>query len=574
MQRGLPSCSHFFCTSITLIHGFQGRKEVKLSKIYNDVISSSSSLLEYDNIKIIDDLNRSRIYKNHEDLISSLKRSLGKDVSYDTSGLATKVKEIYFDNVRGENIAFEMLNLTKLEFKNGEFQSLEFIDIAVDTVYMDSTKVFDSFTIHSSNFTEFHDYRNNYQRHEIFDTNFRGFYMMSQTVILGELRYYNTLFGEGGHFGPFYEGTFADFLMDGCTFEPIDSDLPLLIEDYSPDSTVFKTQAYFNLFGDLYQMNLSNTKFLSAEDEQFIFIQGNFEYMGIEGNTIASQFYPQVTVSKQMAFVDNEVTGNIIFSELILEGKNNLIRWDEIKGYKMAAGLILETLIVEPITGLNIPDHLYQKTFQQTSDLAIVTYKGLTEEEFEDEETFQGLISSYYRLYKAFKENGQIKEANHVYVEMKDVQMRLQKYDYQTYGGLENWIQWRLNGLLKFYTDHGTNPSRAIKISIFVISIFSIFYFFFPSEWDTKSKKQLIGDYKRFAEKNEHGYFKPFLKLGMGFFISLLNAMTLSLNSFVTLGFGAIPTTGLARYVCILQGFLGWFLLSVFTASLINQVMF
>uniref|UniRef100_UPI004048289C hypothetical protein n=1 Tax=Roseivirga sp. TaxID=1964215 RepID=UPI004048289C len=129
-------------------------------------------MLEYDNIKIIDDLNRSRIYKNHEDLISSLKRSLGKDVSYDTSGLATKVKEIYFDNVRGENIAFEMLNLTKLEFKNGEFQSLEFIDIAVDTVYMDSTKVFDSYTLHSSNFTEFHDYRNNYQRHEIFDTNF------------------------------------------------------------------------------------------------------------------------------------------------------------------------------------------------------------------------------------------------------------------------------------------------------------------------------------------------------------------------------------------------------------------
>ena len=64
------------------------------------------------------------------------------------------------------------------------------------------------------------------------------------------------------------------------------------------------------------------------------------------------------------------------------------------------------------------------------------------------------------------------------------------------------------------------------------------------------------------------------MKLSFGFGKSLVNAFTLSLNSFVTLGFGTIPTSGLARYVCILQGFLGWFLLSIFTASLINQVMF
>ena len=59
----------------------------------------------------------------------------------------------------------------------------------------------------------------------------------------------------------------------------------------------------------------------------------------------------------------------------------------------------------------------------------------------------------------------------------------------------------------------------------------------------------------------------------LGFLISLLNALTLSLNSFVTLGFGNIPTRGLARYICIIQGFIGWFLLSIFTVALINQVL-
>jgi hypothetical protein len=40
------------------------------------------------------------------------------------------------------------------------------------------------------------------------------------------------------------------------------------------------------------------------------------------------------------------------------------------------------------------------------------------------------------------------------------------------------------------------------------------------------------------------------------------------------LGFGNIPTKGVARYICIIQGFIGWFLLSIFTVALINQAQF
>ena len=55
--------------------------------------------------------------------------------------------------------------------------------------------------------------------------------------------------------------------------------------------------------------------------------------------------------------------------------------------------------------------------------------------------------------------------------------------------------------------------------------------------------------------------------------IRCLNAVTLSLNAFSTLGFGEIPTKGLARYVTIIQGFIGWFLLSIFLVSLIGQIL-
>jgi hypothetical protein len=55
--------------------------------------------------------------------------------------------------------------------------------------------------------------------------------------------------------------------------------------------------------------------------------------------------------------------------------------------------------------------------------------------------------------------------------------------------------------------------------------------------------------------------------------VRALNATTLSVNAFSTLGFGAIPVKGISRYITILEGFLGWFLLSIFSVSLISQML-
>jgi hypothetical protein len=55
--------------------------------------------------------------------------------------------------------------------------------------------------------------------------------------------------------------------------------------------------------------------------------------------------------------------------------------------------------------------------------------------------------------------------------------------------------------------------------------------------------------------------------------IRSLNSLILSINTFTTLGFGDIPVVGVSRYVAILEGFLGWFLLSIFSISLISQIL-
>ncbi len=57
------------------------------------------------------------------------------------------------------------------------------------------------------------------------------------------------------------------------------------------------------------------------------------------------------------------------------------------------------------------------------------------------------------------------------------------------------------------------------------------------------------------------------------FLSKAINSLFLSINSFSTLGFGRIPVRGISRYLAILQGFLGWFLLSIFSVSLINQIL-
>gem|GEM_PF-5085223 len=58
-----------------------------------------------------------------------------------------------------------------------------------------------------------------------------------------------------------------------------------------------------------------------------------------------------------------------------------------------------------------------------------------------------------------------------------------------------------------------------------------------------------------------------------GVIMRVVNGLTLSLNAFVTLGYGGMEAKGLSRYLCIVEGLIGWFLLSIFSVSLISQIL-
>jgi hypothetical protein len=232
------------------------------------------------------------------------------------------------------------------------------------------------------------------------------------------------------------------------------------------------------------------------------------------------------------------------------------------------------------INGLNIPDFDFYFPFSQlrTSKLVLFDYRnnsfkirGDSIAHYSDEVLFDEFTGLYKRLYDHYRSRADISSANEVYVLMKELEIdHLKALPHRT---SEETIRLRLNQLMGLYTDHATSPGKALIISFYIILVFGIFYCFFPSDWDKTSKGQIIIDFRLFIEKNEHGYVKPFLRMMKGLMISLLNAVALSLNAFITLGFGNIPTSGVARYMCVLQGALGWFLLSLFTVALLNQVL-
>jgi hypothetical protein len=87
--------------------------------------------------------------------------------------------------------------------------------------------------------------------------------------------------------------------------------------------------------------------------------------------------------------------------------------------------------------------------------------------------------------------------------------------------------------------------------------------------------------YQDWTDLNAMGRFKTSVVVSINFvgfllwglIMRLVNGFTLSLNAFVTLGYGEIEAKGIARYFCVIEGLVGWFLLSVFSVSLISQIL-
>ncbi len=87
-----------------------------------------------------------------------------------------------------------------------------------------------------------------------------------------------------------------------------------------------------------------------------------------------------------------------------------------------------------------------------------------------------------------------------------------------------------------------------------------------PGKWN-----ELSAGRKAWTGAAVGAYMLGFLVWGV--VMRFVNAFALSINAFVTLGYGEIQARGVARYLAVLEGAVGWFLLSIFSVTLISQLL-
>jgi hypothetical protein len=266
------------------------------------------------------------------------------------------------------------------------------------------------------------------------------------------------------------------------------------------------------------------------------------------------------------------------------------------------------------------------------------------------------LISQYMQIINIFDQRGEPYKSTAV-MQLKDIQTNQKMFRYYQNPNIENWFNWKGSEFLRWYSDYGTNPFKALAYCFRAMLFFAMFYFIFYNDWDKIDRGFLIKrfnsvmdyfttekriedfystthdkemttftEFKQTLDKNKvympsmlASLARPIYQISLlrykilnlsykkaefmagrkwvdlekkdrywigalTFFLTLtyiiylvfiraLNSIVLSINAFSTLGFGQIPVRGFTKYVAIIEGFIGWFLLSIFLVSVLSQMM-
>ena len=429
------------------------------------------------------------------------------------------------------NCAFEKsLSLSKINFKNLTLNGCSFDNQNIDrcnfeTLILEENRIANSVELTGIK-TSSLEIKGNTIGYEM--------YMDKDSVLAGDTFIENNTINTGEMVisGTYFNGsvTVGNNQVSGILIENSNFDFPQFGEFNNYKLTE-------NASSDLY---LTANQFRGDSTSKVYFNKGNYLNLDLRDNYFGVNVYFIENKAEERFFmVNNQFDGHVSFEKFLFSETWNELYWHQLAGYK----------------------------------LKFADYGGKTKEELEDEVRFSNLVNIYKGLHTIFLSRGDIVSANACYSEMKQLQGRKLRSVFLSDRTFGNFLRWQLNRLLKIYTNHGTDPALAVVMSFFVILLFAMLYLFFPSEWDTESTNRLLISYEQFLQRKKKANVAPLLVVFGSILLTLINSLTLSINSFVTLGFGSIPTKGFARYLCIIEGFIGWFLLSIFTVALINQVL-
>jgi hypothetical protein len=345
-------------------------------------------------------------------------------------------------------------------------------------------------------------------------------------------------------------------------------------------------------------------------------LAGHIRTCRLEGDTVRGTMSVEATILTALVIEGCVFEGAIAYEAFNTPERATTLRWSQFAGYK-----------------LTVRD----------------TVNGRTVTELDD---YEALLKTYSFFYNVYSKNWQDESKNDCYVEMKTMQTRWLGIQHQNEHSFTSLLVWQLNLFLERFCKYGTEPVMAIQYSLWVLGVFALLYFVFPSQPEDINGLRFTHTFYNLAshrdermqqiekisseihalEESHHAAPVLIRRIGTPFFYGhimqytvrlwvveqsdgfqrlqqrwdmehpksthfsrtqllgtagaylfglliiagfarAVNALALSLNAFVTLGYGEIQARGLARYLAVLEGAMGWFLLSIFSVSLISQIL-
>lgn len=373
--------------------------------------------------------------------------------------------------------------------------------------------------------------------------------------------------------------------------------------------------------------------------------------ISIIDNKFKANFFPFLILRKEgsLNFQGNSFSSYVNFNIDKLDPQD-YIQWSEIKNYFVSS---------IGFSDYFSNDEKYKRisiNSLDTLEREQVIHKYLDSVRYYNKSAFTKDMASKGLFYDHYRSKYETETANEVYMEMKDMETRRLGVLYSQNPSFKTYFKWKVNQFLKVFSDYGTEPSKAIVFSMYVILAFALIYLFFPNSWDSHGKNRIVDRYSFFFKymKKDAGIHEVYLEeksqelmaydefknliatskksvpkffsatafpiykwaisgtklsasllsridimrgtweemppakkawksfllvsafliaIAFDLLIKMLNALMLSINTFTTLGFGEIPIKGLPRYLAIIQGFIGWFMLTIFSVSLISQLL-
>ena len=290
-------------------------------------------------------------------------------------------------------------------------------------------------------------------------------------------------------------------------------------------------------------------------------------HLGIEFSTVENIRIDECTfavIPNQPEYFHNLTVEETAVTQMFLENF-------QVQSLNLESSTVLKSFEADKITiseaiSLKYFDYPFQNTNLPWESIAgekislvindSVNYQAKSEEQLHQELNYNDLISTYNKLLTYFRSEQRL----------EDFYTEQHKEEFQSYAEFKENLQ-----------------ESKIEVPLFINLLGKPLYQLSliqheVKQWLYRRSEILSGKWMDLG-KGRRIYVSMITGISVLFYIVYLisirsvNSLFLSINTFSTLGFGDILVKGISRYMAILEGFLGWFLLSIFSVSLISQIL-